>query len=175
MVQESLAHKDKKDSTVKWFIFMLVPILNFYWLWKVAEMISGHEKYILKGYEALRHMDRKESTGKWFVIFLVPAILGFIAVFTGVASSFFGGIALGVSIFIVLFIIALVVGIYVLYEMAIINSGHEKVYRKYEAVEHKEKKDSTAKWFVFGIVPILNLYFGWQMSEVISGHEKVFK
>jgi len=40
---ETLRHK-KKESTVKWFIIGLIPILDLYLLWKVAEVVSAHEK-----------------------------------------------------------------------------------------------------------------------------------
>lgn len=179
MAQESLIHKDKKDSTVKWFIFMLIPILNLYWLWKAAEVVSGHGKHISRKYEALMHLDRKDSTAKWFVIFLIPAILGALSSLSlmgGIYSDSIRAINIGLAGAAgVLMVIALVIGIYILYKLAETVSGHETVYPKeYETVGHKDRKDSTAKWFVFGIIPILNLYFAWKMSETISGHENVY-
>lgn len=93
--------------------------------------------------------------------------------------SLYGGVlggapSIGVGLAIILGIIALIVGIYALYKLAVCVSGHETTYpEEYETVGHKEKKDSTAKWFVFGIIPILNLYFIWKMGEAISGHETV--
>lgn len=176
MAQESLAHKDRKDSTAKWFIFMLIPILNLYWLWKAAEVVSGHEKHISKKYEAVMHLDRKDSTAKWFVIFLIPTILGVLSSLSLMGGIYFDSINIGLAgVASVLMVIALVIGIYILYKLAETVSGHETVYPKeYETVGHKDRKDSTAKWFVFGIIPILNLYFAWKMSETISGHENVY-
>lgn len=40
---ETVRHK-KKESTLKWFIIALIPILNLWVLWKVAELVSAHEK-----------------------------------------------------------------------------------------------------------------------------------
>ena len=170
MAQQILEHKTKKDSTVKWFIFALVPILNFYVLWKAAENISGHEVAIKK-YESLNHMLPKEDTIKWFAIFFVPAIL---AMFAGL--SFLPGIVNWgvVGIAGVLMVIAAVIGLYMLYKTAIVVSGHEKVYEKYEQITHAEKKESTAKWMIFGLIPILNLYFLWTVAEVISGHDVTY-
>lgn len=183
IAQELLNHKDKKGSTVKWFIFALIPILNLYWLWKAAEVVSSHEKQVSDKYEKLKHMDKKESTGKWFGVFLIPVILGVIPVILGVlvglsfvGGFLFGGLALGIAVAGILGVIAFVAGIYVLYKMAINVSGHETSYpEEYEVVSHKEKKDSTAKWLVFSLIPILNLYFLWKMGETISGHETVYE
>jgi hypothetical protein len=41
-----------------------------------------------------------------------------------------------------------------------------------ETVKHK-KKESTLKWFIFALIPILNLYFFWKVAEIVSAHEKV--
>jgi hypothetical protein len=41
-----------------------------------------------------------------------------------------------------------------------------------ETVRHK-KKESTLKWFIIGIIPILDLWFLWKAAEVIAAHEKV--
>lgn len=121
-------------------------------------------------------MDKKESTGKWFGIFLIPSILGVLAGSSFSGGLLFGGFGLGLAVAVILGVIAFVTGIYVLYKMAISVSGHETSYpEEYETVSHKDKKDSTAKWFVFGLIPILNLYFLWKMSETISGHETVYK
>ena len=108
-----------------------------------------------------------ESTGRWFGVFLLPVILGSVAGFFLMA---------GIMIAVVLKIAAIALYIYVLYKMAISVSGHETIHpRKYETVGHKGKKDSTAKWVAFGLIPILNLYFLWKMGETISGHETVYK
>lgn len=177
MAQERLTHRKKKESTAKWFIFSIIPVVNLYWLWKVAEIVSGHEKHVPERYQTLKHMSKKEPTGKWFAIFLVPVVLAVVA-----AVSLAGGtiadediLALG-AIGGILLVVAFLVGVYVLYKMAISVAGHETVYpEQYETVGHLEKTESTAKWFIFGIVPILNLYFDWKMSETISGHETIFE
>lgn len=146
--------------------------------------MSGHEESVKGKYKTINHLTPKDSTGKWFLIFLIPVILGVIlgSIFGAmsfaleegaieVSSWSAGSIALAG----ILGIAAIIVGIYILYEMAITVSGHESVYEKYEGLEHLEKKESTVKWIIFGIIPILNLYFLWKMSEVISGHESVYE
>jgi len=40
---DTVRHK-KKESTLKWFIIALIPILDLWFLWKVAETIAAHEK-----------------------------------------------------------------------------------------------------------------------------------
>lgn len=174
MAQEKLAHKDKKDSTAKWFIFMLIPILNLYWAWKAAEIISGHEEKIEGKYERMGHMARKEPTEKWFAIMLIPFVLGILIAISSVGAFTSGNILGGVFVASILGIVSFAVGVYILYKLAKSVSGHETVYPdQYESVGHMEKKESTGKWFIFGIIPILNLYFAWKMSETISGHETV--
>ena len=42
---ETVRHK-KKGSTIMWFIIGLIPILDLYFLWKVAEIVAAHEKTI---------------------------------------------------------------------------------------------------------------------------------
>jgi hypothetical protein len=42
-IVETVKHR-KKESTFKWFIISLIPILNLWFLWKVAEIVSAHEK-----------------------------------------------------------------------------------------------------------------------------------
>lgn len=183
LAQKTLAHKASKDSTAKWFIFALIPVLNLYWLWKAAEIVSGHEKIIRKQHEAIGHPDSKDSTAKWFGIFLVPTICGVLLVLLVILGIFMGArgmgftpavLGIGIILMPILGFIAFVAGIYALYKMAECVSGHETVYPKeYETVGHKDVKDSTGKWMVFGIIPILNLYFVWKMSETISGHEEM--
>lgn len=41
-----------------------------------------------------------------------------------------------------------------------------------ETVRHK-KKESTLKWFIIAIIPVVNLYFLWRTAEIISAHERV--
>jgi|GEM_PF-913509 hypothetical protein len=41
-----------------------------------------------------------------------------------------------------------------------------------ETVRHK-KKESTLKWFIIGIIPILDLWLFWRLAEIVSAHEKV--
>jgi hypothetical protein len=41
-----------------------------------------------------------------------------------------------------------------------------------ETQKHR-RKESTLKWFIIGIIPILDLYFLWKAAEVIASHEKV--
>ncbi len=41
-----------------------------------------------------------------------------------------------------------------------------------ESVRHK-KKESTLKWFIIAIIPILDLYFLWRLAEIVAAHEKV--
>jgi len=45
--------------------------------------------------------------------------------------------------------------------------------RKYETLEHQEKK-SGAALFLVGLVPLLNLYLLWKVADVVSGHEIVY-
>ncbi len=173
--REQLHHKEKKESTAKWFIFFIIPILNLYWLWKVAESVSGHDDVIREGYESLGHIAPKDSTAKWFVIFLIPALIGVIGGFSMAGALVASGSTfVGFSVGVAMSIAAFAVGIYILYKMAGIVSGHETYYpEQYESLKHLERKESTAKWFVFGIIPILNIYFAWKMSEVVSGHEEI--
>ncbi len=42
-VVESVRHK-KKESTLKWFVLVIIPIVNIYFLWRLAEMVAAHEK-----------------------------------------------------------------------------------------------------------------------------------
>ncbi|KXB03468.1 hypothetical protein AKJ47_02215 [candidate division MSBL1 archaeon SCGC-AAA261G05] len=139
-------------------------------MWKAAEEIAGHEK-IVKEYESIDHKKPRGSTGAWFALFFVPAILGVLASF----SIFFGGLGFGLVMAIALGIVALVIGLYVLWRMAEVVSGHDKTYEKYELLVHKERKDSTVKWFIIGIIPIVNLYLLWKVGEAISGHETVYE
>lgn len=88
----------------------------------------------------------------------------------------FGDLGLGAALAGIVGIVAVIVGIYILYKMAETVSGHETSYPdQYEVVNHQDRKESTAKWFIFGIIPLLNLYFVWKMGEAISGHETVFE
>lgn len=43
---ETVRHR-KKEPTFKWFILALIPILNLYVLWKIAEILSAHEHAIV--------------------------------------------------------------------------------------------------------------------------------
>ncbi|MGB8780546.1 MAG: hypothetical protein WCD81_07855 [Candidatus Bathyarchaeia archaeon] len=43
---ETVKHR-KKESTLKWFLILIIPILDLYGLWKLAEILSAHEKTIV--------------------------------------------------------------------------------------------------------------------------------
>lgn len=128
-------------------------------------------------------MGDKDGTGKWFIIFLIPTILSFIpALAMGVMAQSMKGAGAGATMMMggmgtvmgIAGIIAFAVGIYVLYKIAETVSGHEKaISGNYEVVQHLDRKDSTVKWFIIGIIPIVNLYLLWKMSEMVSGHETV--
>lgn len=187
MPGERLSHLDKKESTVKWFIISIIPILNLYFLWKLAQSVSGHEKRISGEYEVIEHLDQKESTAKWFIIFLLPTIL--VSVYTSVMFFSYpqfrlmgmkipqAGSALAFAFigFGIMALISIIIGLYALYKIAEPVSGHEKFYKQYETLRHLKKKESTIKWFIIGLVPILNLYFLWQSAEMVSGHEVIHK
>lgn len=55
---ETVKHR-KKESTFKWFIIGCIPILNLYWLWKVAELISAHEKTIMPEQDLASQEEKK--------------------------------------------------------------------------------------------------------------------
>jgi hypothetical protein len=42
---ETVKHR-KKESTLKWFLILIIPIVDIYGLWKLAEILSAHEKTI---------------------------------------------------------------------------------------------------------------------------------
>jgi hypothetical protein len=73
LAKERIDHKEKKDSTLKWFVIGIIPIVNLYLLWKAGEVISGHEK-VFKKYEVLVHKESKGSTLVWFVIGIIPIV-----------------------------------------------------------------------------------------------------
>lgn len=39
-----LDHVKKKTATIGWFILAYVPILNFYWTWRVSKLVANHEE-----------------------------------------------------------------------------------------------------------------------------------
>ncbi|WP_455278585.1 hypothetical protein [[Eubacterium] cellulosolvens] len=43
-----------------------------------------------------------------------------------------------------------------------------------ECIGHKKQKNSTLKWFILSLIPIVNIYVAWKMAEIISGHEKTY-
>lgn len=168
IAEEVLTHKERKGSTILWFVIAIIPIVGLYYLWKAAENVSGHEK-VIKKHEFLDHLKPKGSTTQWFVIFLIPAILGY-----AISPLILLGTT-GIILMIILSIVALTVGLYMLWRMAEVVSGHEKIFERHEYLDHKEKKDSTIKWLIVGLIPIVNLYFVWKMGEVISAHEKIYE
>ncbi len=44
-MEETVRHK-KKESTLKWFIMAIIPFVNLYVLWKLAELVASHEKIL---------------------------------------------------------------------------------------------------------------------------------
>lgn len=47
-----------------------------------------------------------------------------------------------------------------------------KLKKEVKKVKFKNKPDSTLKWFVIGIIPILNLYWFWRVSNVLANIER---
>ena len=139
---EKLDHKERKGSTLKWFVIAILPVANLYFLWKTAENISGHEKTFRK-YEFIEHRKAKESTTLWFILFLVPSMLSILVSVSSIlyytSPSIFPA-TVGLALTVILAIIAAFIGLYMLWKIAEVVSGHEKTYEKYEALRHKGKK-----------------------------------
>ncbi|KXA89977.1 hypothetical protein AKJ61_01710 [candidate division MSBL1 archaeon SCGC-AAA259B11] len=164
--KKRLAHKSAKGSTGKWFLAFAIPFLNLYWFWKAAEVVSGHEKVMYEEHGRVKHLDRKDPTAKLLPIFLAYGVL---QAFESVQRI----LNVWPNLEPILTIATFVGLIYVVYIMADSVSGHETIHsEEQKTVGHKDMKDSTGKWIVFGIIPILNFYFFWKMSETISGHEE---
>jgi predicted nucleic acid-binding Zn ribbon protein len=166
LARERIDHKEKKESTLKWFIIGIIPIVDLYLFWRVADLISGHEK-VYEKYESITHKKAKDSNTLWFILFLIPLLLGLIMI----------PIARHYRAIYLLDIVTIPIGLYLLWKMAEIVSGHGKIFEKYavEVLVHKDKKDSTLLWFVIGIIPLVDLYFLWKVAEAVSGHEKIYK
>jgi hypothetical protein len=116
-------------------------------------------------------MKVKGSTIPWFGMFFAAFILGWIANIVGAYIGWYAGAA-----FVWICIgLGFIISIYAWWKAAEIVSGHEKIIvEKYEAVGHKDSKDSTLKWFIIFLIPVVNLYFLWKLAEAISGHERIF-
>lgn len=176
MVIEKLTHKEKKGSAFLWFLLALVPLARLYFLWKAAGNVSGHEILVNK-YKFLSHLKPKEDTTNWFLIFIIPdtiafaELIYFFLAFIVLQAPIWGFIAL-LNIILLLGFIALVVHIFKIWKIGEVISGHEKVYEKYERLEHSARKGSNVEWVIIGIIPFLNLYFYWRTAEMIAGHEK---
>jgi len=148
--------------------------VNLYYLWKVAEVVSGHRVNVSDGYQIVEHLESKESTGKWFAILLLPVIaivLGGLSFIAGEISGMPTGSAGGfVGLFLGIFVAPLA-ALYLLYKMSIPISGHEKIYGEMESMDHMDKKESTVKWMMFGLTGALTIYYLWKASQIVSGHE----
>lgn len=167
-------------------IFLLLGIIV---TWRIAESIAGHEKVTTKEREHLSHREPIGSA-KWFgaiiiqnMMLVIPFIVFFIVsmiTFNLITPEYFlsptseppASLTLLLKIAQILIIVAIavsVMGLYILWRMAEVISGHE---RTSYSLTHREEKGSTASLFILGILPIVNLYFGWKMAEVVSAHEK---
>lgn len=155
----NLEHSLKKEETVKWFLLGVLPIVNIYFLWKIAEVLSGHSKSENK----LIHKEEKSSI-KWFFLILLPPILTLGLV---LLLSVQGGIQFYLGT-----IITLVIDIYILWRVLELISGHEKTDSSFGTIDHK-KTVQTVTWVVYLIVPLLNLYVVWRLSEIIAYHAKI--
>jgi hypothetical protein len=74
LAQKRIDHKEKKDSTLLYFIIGIIPFVNLYLLWKGSEVVSGHEKILKNKYEVLTHKEKKDSTLLWFIIGIIPIV-----------------------------------------------------------------------------------------------------
>lgn len=148
-------------------------MVNIYYLWKIAEMVSGHTTEISGEYKKLKHTEDKEPTWKWFVMFLLPVLVFLVGLMMLAAGELAGtGVTVtGLLGFIVGMVLAPIVGIYLLYKVSIPVSGHEKRYGDETRIEHMESKESTVKWMAFSLTGVITFYYLWKASEMISGHE----
>ncbi len=156
----NLEHSLKKEETAKWFLLALLPIINIYYSWKIAEVLSGHSRSENK----LIHKEEEKSHLKWFFLILLPPILTLGLV---LLLSVQGGIQFYLGT-----IITLVIDIYILWRVLELISGHKKTDSSFGMIDHK-KIDQTVTWVVYSIVPILNLYVVWRLSEIIAYHAKI--
>ncbi len=155
---KTLRHELKKEEPIKWFLLGIIPVLNLYFLWKVAQLLSGHKKE--KAH--LIHRDEINSTTKWFTIIIMPLISIISLILT---LSIQGGI-----IFYLNAIITIIISAYTLWKISELISGHEKRSTGYETIKHNSKMGPTLSWVVYGIVPGLNLYFLWRLATIITEH-----
>lgn len=183
---QQLQHKESKDSNIKWFIISIIPLVNLYFIWKLAESLAGHEKTVQR-YEKLNHQAPKGSTLKWFIGFLVAGstwAVGFLSVFFALMGGFMagpGGALLGAGAGAALFIVGLIIYLYLFWKTSELIAGHDEIYERYARLDHGERKGSTAKWFALGffglllsaviIGVIMILYYYWKVAWVISGHD----
>ena len=155
---KSLEHKLSKELPVKWFLLGMVPILNLYYIWIIAQLLSGHKKS--EGH--LEHENRIVSPIKWFIIILLPLPSIITLILT---LSIFGGLIFYLNLLFTIFI-----STFVLWKMSDLISGHEKGSSDYNTIKHSNNLDQTLSWIVYGIVPGLNFYFLWRLSVVITEH-----
>lgn len=110
------------------------------------------------------------------MVFLIPVTIMVIAVgglFGGALIGTEAGVAGGAAGLMIGYVAAFIIGLYLLYRIAQFVSGHEKKFGEFERVDHMDRKESTIKWIIFGLIPLLNLYFLWRTAEMVSGHEVV--
>lgn len=186
MGESVLSHKDK-GSPVPWFILAVIPFVNLYFLWKVAENISGHEKvgedysYLdlreeaqeaeLSGEPArIIHKEEGVSTEKWFalgsiflLIFLLVLIVPFFSQYSWLSQSLS-----------TLILVSICVGFYLAWRMADLISGHREKSESNRLVHRKEKGSTTEK-FLMALFPLVNLLFLWEASRIIAKHETIAK
>lgn len=39
-----MKHTKTRKSTIGWWLMSIIPILNFYWNWKVSKIVAEHEE-----------------------------------------------------------------------------------------------------------------------------------
>jgi hypothetical protein len=41
--EDNMKFKSKPESSLKWFVLAIIPIVNLYWVWKVSKIIANTE------------------------------------------------------------------------------------------------------------------------------------
>ncbi len=156
-------HKPE-EGVLKWFILLLLPLVNLYALWRLSKLSGAHRQVLGENGVILEHVAMEDS------VFLF--------------SLFVAGYAIALSGLLVQNVWVSLVGIGILlfpvWQLSVLISGHKEVYIQGEKgierrLKHREVDDSVFFWFLVAWITPANLYFMYKLAKVLAGHGEVLR
>ncbi len=153
-----------EEGVAKWFVLLLLPIVNLYALWRLSKLSGSHRQVLGENGVVLEHVAMEDS-----VFLFSMFVAGYIVALAGLVATNAWVLAVGLGIL-----------LFPVWQLSVLIAGHKEVYiRGKRGIErrlkHREVDDSVFFWFLVAWITPANLYFIYKLAKVLAGHGEVLR